>query len=182
MVLKWLNPTGTGKLVLFETNYGTDYDPLNYLVFVVLGIAGGLFGGVFCKANLLWSKWFRNFSIIKKHPVLEISLVALATAILQYPNPLTRMTGDIVLKDLLIECSNPEGSSWVCSMEAEENKSRYFGWLISGTAVKLTLTIVTFGCKVPSSVIIPALDVLVNLSPISHPGPLLSLVLLVSSP
>lgn len=37
MVLKELNPTGTGKLVLFETNYGTTYGAVHYLVFVVLG-------------------------------------------------------------------------------------------------------------------------------------------------
>jgi len=37
MVLKGLNPTGTGKLVLFETNYGTSYGAVHYLVFVVLG-------------------------------------------------------------------------------------------------------------------------------------------------
>jgi chloride channel 3/4/5 len=37
MVLKELNPTGTGKLVLFETNYGTSYSAVHYLVFVVLG-------------------------------------------------------------------------------------------------------------------------------------------------
>lgn len=38
------------------------------------------------------------------------------------------------------------------------DKSRYYGWLAYGTAVKLILTIVTFGCKVPSGIIIPALD------------------------
>jgi chloride channel 3/4/5 len=64
IILKALNPTGTGKLVLFETNYGTDYKPVHYVVFVVLGIAGGVFGGLFCKLNFLWSKWFRSFPII----------------------------------------------------------------------------------------------------------------------
>jgi chloride channel 3/4/5 len=49
-------------------------------------------------------------------------------------------------------------ASWVCAQEALENKSQYYGWLIYGTAVKLILTIITFGCKVPSGIIIPALD------------------------
>jgi chloride channel 3/4/5 len=51
MVLKELNPTGTGKLVLFETKYGTQYEAVHYLVFVLLGAAGGVFGGVFCRLN-----------------------------------------------------------------------------------------------------------------------------------
>ncbi|KAG4442740.1 hypothetical protein IFR05_001757 [Cadophora sp. M221] len=157
IVLKALNPTGTGKLVLFETNYGIDYDPIHYLVFIFLGISGGLFGGVFCQANFLWSKTFRKYSTIKNHPVLELSLVVLVTALLQFPNPLTRDAGDVILKNLLVDCRHPEGS-WVCQQEALEDKSHYYGWLVYGTAVKLILTIVTFGCKVPSGIIIPALD------------------------
>jgi chloride channel 3/4/5 len=168
MVLKELNPTGTGKLVLFETNYGTDYQPVHYLVFVLLGIAGGIFGGLFCKLNFLWSKWFRAFPLIKQNPVLEVGFVVLATALLQFPNPLTREPGDVVIKNLLIDCNNknnkaPTHSSWVCQHEAEATHESSPNWpyilyLIYGTLTKLVLTIITFGIKVPSGVIIPALD------------------------
>ncbi|CAG8960351.1 hypothetical protein HYFRA_00012425 [Hymenoscyphus fraxineus] len=157
VVLKALNPTGTGKLVLFQTNYGDSYEPLHYLVFVFLGVSGGIFGGVFCRANFLWSKSFRKYSIISNHPVLELGIVVLITAILQYPNPLTREPGDIIMKNILVDCRHPEGS-WVCLQEANEDKSHYYGWLIYGTIVKLVLTIITFGCKVPSGIIIPALN------------------------
>ena len=157
MVLRELNPTGTGKLVLFETNYGTTYRPIHYLFFVILGLAGGLFGGVFCKANFMWSKWFRKYPIIKNHPVLEVFLVVLVTALLQYPNPLTRDAGDAVLKHLLVDCRKPEGS-WLCRQEASADKGAYVGWLIYGTLVKLLLTTITFGAKVPSGIIIPSLD------------------------
>jgi chloride channel 3/4/5 len=164
MVLKELNPTGTGKLVLFETNYGTDYKPVHYLVFVLLGIAGGIFGGLFCKLNFMWSKWFRAFPLIKQNPVLEVGLVVLATALLQFPNPLTREPGDVVIKNLLVDCSTnntTNTSSWVCSHESTTRNSpnwTYIAYLIYGTLTKLLLTIVTFGIKVPSGVIIPALD------------------------
>ncbi len=159
MTLKALNPTGTGKLVLFETNYGTSYKAVHYLVFVSLGIAGGLFGGVFCKLNFLWSKHFRKYSIIKNHPVFEVFLVVLATGLLQYPNPLTREPGDVIIKNLLVDCRGSSASNtWVCEMEAREDRGLYIGWLAYGTVVKLVLTIITFGCKVPSGIIIPALD------------------------
>jgi chloride channel 3/4/5 len=127
------------------------------LVFIFLGVVGGLFGGVFCKANFAWSKTFRKHSIISNHPVFELALVVLATTLLQYPNPLTREPGDIIIKNLLVDCRHQE-KTWVCEQESLENKSRYYGWLFYGTAVKLILTIVTFGCKVPSGIIIPALD------------------------
>ncbi|KAL8939541.1 MAG: hypothetical protein Q9216_003301 [Gyalolechia sp. 2 TL-2023] len=157
VVLKALNPTGTGKLVLFETNYGVSYSPIHYLIFVVLGIAGGLFGGVFCKANFLWSKKFRQYSIIKQHPVFEVFLVVLATGLLQYPNPMTREPGDAIIKNLLADCRGAT-KGWVCQQEAKDDNTKFIGWLVYGTLVKLVLTIITFGCKVPSGIIIPALD------------------------
>lgn len=157
VVLKALNPTGTGKLVLFETNYGVSYSPIHYLIFVILGVAGGLFGGVFCKANFLWSKKFRQYSIIKQHPVFEVFLVVLATGLLQYPNPMTREPGDTIIKNLLADCRGAE-KGWVCQQEAKNNNTKFIGWLVYGALVKLVLTIITFGCKVPSGIIIPALD------------------------
>ncbi|KAL8805291.1 MAG: hypothetical protein Q9182_002059 [Xanthomendoza sp. 2 TL-2023] len=157
MVLKALNPTGTGKLVLFETNYGVSYSPIHYLVFIILGVAGGLFGGVFCKANFWWSKTFRKYAIISRYPVFEVFLVVLATGLLQYPNPMTREAGDLIIKNLLVDCRGTE-DSWVCRQETKDNNPKYIGWLIYGTLVKLILTIITFGCKVPSGIIIPALD------------------------
>ncbi|KAL9002957.1 MAG: hypothetical protein Q9188_004145 [Gyalolechia gomerana] len=157
VVLKALNPTGTGKLALFETNYGVSYSPIHYLIFVVLGIVGGLFGGVFCKANFLWSKEFRQYSIIKQHPVFEVFLVVLATGLLQYPNPMTREPGDAIIKNLLADCRGAK-KGWVCRQEAKDGNAKFIGWLVYGTLVKLILTIITFGCKVPSGIIIPALD------------------------
>ncbi|KAF2762013.1 hypothetical protein EJ05DRAFT_507613 [Pseudovirgaria hyperparasitica] len=159
MVLKALNPNGTGKLVLFETNYGTSYQPVHYLVFVALGIAGGVFGGVFCRMNFLWSRWFRSFPVIKNHPVFEVFLVVLTTTLLQYPNTLTREPGDTIIKNLLVDCRNAETTdTYVRRSETGDGSDRYVGFLVYGTLVKLVLTIVTFGCKVPSGVIIPALD------------------------
>ncbi|KAK3672542.1 hypothetical protein LTR78_007592 [Recurvomyces mirabilis] len=159
MVLKALNPTGTGKLVLFETHYGTGYSPIHYIIFVFLGIAGGIFGGLFCRLNLMWSKWFRSFQIIKRNPVLEVFLVVAATALLQYPNPLTREPGDAIIKNLLVDCRSHETrNSWLCQQEAQSDRGTYIAYLVYGTLTKLVLTIITFGIKVPSGVIIPALD------------------------
>lgn len=159
-ILKALNPTGTGKLVLFETNYGNSYTAVHYLVFILLGVAGGLWGGIFCKCNFLWSKSFRQIGIIRNHPVFEVALVVLATGLLQYPNPMTREPGDKIIKNLLQDCQNSSvgSTSWLCRQEAMESRPKYVGWLVYGTLVKLVLTTITFGCKVPSGIIIPALD------------------------
>ena len=159
MTLRALNPTGTGRLVLFETSYGTSYRPYHYPVFILLGISGGVFGGVFCKLNYKWSKFFRSYSLIKNKPVFEVFLVVLATTLLQYPNPLTREPGDTIIKNLLIDCSSESATdAYVCQHESNPTPTSYYLWLLHGTLTKLALTTLTFGIKVPSGIIIPALD------------------------
>lgn len=156
MTLRALNPTGTGKLVLFETGYGTSYLPEHYLVFVLLGVAGGVFGGLFCKANFAWSRTFRKIGLVKNYPVFEVVFVVFVTAVSQFPNPLTREPGDVIIKNLLVDCKGEDGE-YVCVSE-REGDAKYMGFLVYGTLIKLVLTIVTFGVKVPSGIIIPALD------------------------
>ncbi|CAA9958445.1 Chloride channel protein [Pyrenophora teres f. maculata] len=166
MVLKELNPTGTGKLVLFESRFGEEgYEIVHYLVFVLLGVAGGVFGGLFCKANFLWAKWFRAFGVIKRNPVLEVAVVVLVSALVQFPHPLVKEMGDVVVKRLLVDCGDEDTrGEWVCRNELLMQSAgdtvnwRYVGWLVYGTLAKLVLTTITFGIKVPSGVIIPALD------------------------
>ena len=89
--------------------------------------------------------------------MLEVFLVVLATALIQYPNPLSREPGDIIIKNLLVDCKEPLDYV-VCNMESAADKKGYIGWLTYGAIAKLLLTTITFGCKVPSGVIIPALD------------------------
>lgn len=89
--------------------------------------------------------------------MFEVFLVVLATGLLQYPNPLIRGPGDTTIKNLLHDCRRST-DLWICQHEANGSSSKYIGWLVYGTLVKLVLTTVTFGCKVPSGVIIPALD------------------------
>ncbi|CAI4213593.1 unnamed protein product [Parascedosporium putredinis] len=140
--LKELNPTGTGKLVLFETNYGVNYQLVHYTTF--------------CEFSVV--QVFPADPLIKRNPVFELALVALITALLQYPNQLIRDPGDIVMERLLVDC-NDTREDWICEQEAKiSGKGPYYAWLISGTFVKLILTTITFGCKVPSGIIIPALD------------------------
>lgn len=141
--LRTLNPLGTGRLVLFQVEYDDDHSwkVEELFVFAALGVAGGIFGGVFCKLNFIWSKWFRGFSIIKNHQCLEVFFIVMATTLLQYPNEYTRIGGDQLIGEMLN--SEKEVDPWI---------------LASGTVIKLFLTTITFGIKVPSGIIIPSLD------------------------
>ncbi|GME66260.1 H(+)/Cl(-) exchange transporter 5 [Neofusicoccum parvum] len=78
----------------------------------------------------------------------------------EFPNPLTRDPGDVIIKNLLVDCRNENSStSFVCRNETRtDGRWDYIAWLVHGLITKLVLTIITFGTKVPSGVIIPALD------------------------
>ncbi|KAF2465250.1 chloride channel-like protein 3 [Lindgomyces ingoldianus] len=157
ITLKALNPHGTGKVILFETNYGTSYRPEHYFTFIILGISGGLWGGTFTMANLLWARWFRNIRLIKGRPVLEVFFVIMVTAALQFPNPVTRAPGVEIIKNLLVNCATKK-DTWVCRNEARtDGRWDYIAWLAYGTLGQLASTTITFGLKVPAGIIIPAL-------------------------
>jgi len=144
IMLKALDPTRTGRLVLFETNYGVIYKPHNYVFFVLLGIFGGLFGAAFCKGSLMWTKRMKPF--INKYPLVELTGIVLVTAALQYPNPITREPALLMIKNLLRDCGH-KGGGWICEQERQADKSTYYAWLIYGTVVKIVLTIVTVGSR-----------------------------------
>ncbi|KAM7215666.1 H(+)/Cl(-) exchange transporter [Rhypophila decipiens] len=156
MMLKTLNPSRTGRLVLFETNYGVIYKPHNYFWFVFLGLSGGLFGAAFCKGSRLWTKKMKPF--IDKYPLMELSIIAIVTALLQYPNPITRQPALLMIKHLLNDCERHERENgWICQHERQDDKTEYYWWLVHGVVVKIVLTTVTVGAKVPSGLIVPAL-------------------------
>ncbi|KAK1752840.1 H(+)/Cl(-) exchange transporter [Echria macrotheca] len=154
IMLKALDPTRTGRLVLFETNYGVVYKPHNYIFFVLLGISGGLFGAAFCKGSLMWTKRMKPF--INQHPLVELTFIVLATAALQYPNPITREPALLMIKNLLRDCEH-KTDGWICEQERLEDKRMYYWWLIYGSIVKVTMTILTVGSRIPSGLIVPAL-------------------------
>ncbi|KAF2401409.1 Clc chloride channel [Trichodelitschia bisporula] len=151
VVLKALNPGETGQLVL-RTNYDASYQPVHYLIFMILGVAGGLFGGLFCPVNAAWLRW------MKGSPIYSLVIVS---AILQFQNPIIRQPGNAMIKTLLLDCRDPShASNWICQRETQlDGKWGYVGWLSYSYVVRFALSIMTFGSPVPSGIIMPALGV-----------------------
>lgn len=52
--LKFLNPYGTGKIVIFEVRYVTDWRFFEIFIFILLGVLGGALGALFIKACRVW--------------------------------------------------------------------------------------------------------------------------------
>jgi chloride channel 3/4/5 len=84
LTLKFLNPYGTGKIVLFEVRYLIDFEYFEMIPFILLGMLGGATGALFIKASRFWAKSFRRIPFVKKWPLLEVCVVALITGVSSY--------------------------------------------------------------------------------------------------
>nr|XP_019011401.1 voltage-gated chloride channel [Kwoniella pini CBS 10737]OCF50182.1 voltage-gated chloride channel [Kwoniella pini CBS 10737] len=157
ITLKSLNPFGNGSLVLFNVTYTKEYHYWEYVIFVFLGVFGGLYGAIFARLNIIWSRQVRGGTWLKKHPIFEVALVTILTTVISFLNPYTRMGGTELVASLFEECQ-PSSSSSFCVNHPHEIAPVI--WTI-GTAllIKGALTIITFGIKLPAGIFIPSLVV-----------------------
>ncbi|KAL8732020.1 MAG: hypothetical protein Q9166_002972 [cf. Caloplaca sp. 2 TL-2023] len=155
--LKFLNPYGTGKIVIFEVRYATDWKFFEIFVFVLLGILSGALGALFIKASAIWARTFRKISAIKRWPVLEVALVAFVTGLISYWNRYTKLA----VTELLFELASPcklDPSSGLCPINGDDILGilRYLG---TAFVIKSFLTTITFGIKVPAGIYVPSMVV-----------------------
>ena len=156
--LRFLDPYGTGKIVLFEVRYMIDWKFFEVIAFILLGILGGLLGALFIKASRLWAKSFRRIKIIKKYPMFEVFLVAVATGIFSFWNKYTRLPVAELLFELAAPC-NAFTSTGTNLCPTEEKIPDVIWYLCIAFVVKAVLTTVTFGLKIPAGIYVPSMVV-----------------------
>ena len=154
--LKFLNPYGTGKIVIFEVRYVTDWRFFEIFVFILLGMLGGALGALFIKASRIWARTFRRIPTIKRWPVLEVVLVALVTGLASFWNRYTKLA----VTELLFELASPckDNASGLCPQHGSEILG-IVGHLCIAFFIKSILTTVTFGIKVPAGIYVPSMVV-----------------------
>ena len=154
--LKFLNPYGTGKIVIFEVRYVTDWRSFEMFVFILLGMLGGMLGALFIKASRIWARTFRRIPIIKGWPVLEVVLVALVTGLASFWNRYTKLA----VTELLFELASPcKGNASGLCPEHENEILGTVGYLCIAFVIKSILTTITFGIKVPAGIYVPSMVV-----------------------
>ncbi len=158
MSLKFLNPYGTGKIVIFEVRYFNDWVFFEIFVFVLLGILGGATGAIFIKASRIWATTFRRIPVIKKWPLLEVILVALVTGMSSFWNRYTKLPVTELLLEIASPCGAQPATSGLCPTHGEEilRVIRYLGIAF---VIKSILTTITFGIKVPAGIYVPSMVV-----------------------
>ncbi|KAL8968305.1 MAG: hypothetical protein Q9183_002525 [Haloplaca sp. 2 TL-2023] len=157
LFLKFLNPYGTGKIVIFEVRYITDWKFFEIFIFILLGMLSGALGALFIKASAVWARTFRRIPAIKRYPALEVALVALVTGLISFWNRYTR----VAVTELLLELASPckfDTTSGLCPTSGEQIPGilRALGIAF---VIKCFLTTITFGIKVPAGIYVPSMVV-----------------------
>lgn len=158
--LKFLNPYGTDKIVMFQVRYKIDWEWFELTGFVVVGILGGAAGAMFIKASRSWALTFRKISAIKNYPLLEVLLVALVTGLLSYWNTLTKLPVAKLLLNLAAPCENDEKDDQLglCISDIDDIPG-VIANLLAAFVIKGFLTTITFGIKVPAGIYVPSMVV-----------------------
>lgn len=169
VALAGLGPYGAGRAVPWEVRYpprATNWwSPGELALFIVVGVAAGALGAMFVKAVRSWSRKRRQLPLVRHHPALDVSLVAVATACSTFWN-----------QDL--RCGTAELLSRLAGSAATGGQVAAARDLIplgAGLLVRFALTVVTFGLEVPQGIYMPSMAMGAMLGRlVGHGGPLLA--------
>ena len=86
--LQYLNPLGSGKLVLFQVNYSVEYHYFEIVFFGVIGIIGGLLGALFIKLSREWRAKVTSIRV-KYAAIYEVLIISIITSLTSYTTDFT---------------------------------------------------------------------------------------------
>ena len=157
VTLQAFNPFRTGQLVLYQVTYSTGWHNFEMVPFAILGVLGGIYGGLFIKLNMFIAKWRRD-SRLSNSPVLEVILVALITAIINYPNKFMRAQSSEMVYLMFAECASIEDDIFgICKTGAAYAGVISQLWLAA--ILGFILASVTFGLRIPAGIILPSMAI-----------------------
>ncbi|KAJ5039052.1 uncharacterized protein L3040_006723 [Drepanopeziza brunnea f. sp. 'multigermtubi'] len=159
LTLKFLNPYGTNKVVMFEVRYLTDWEFFEIAGFITVGLLGGATGAMFIKASRSWAKSFRKVYIVKEWPLVEVMLVSLITGLVSYWNPYTKVPVAKLLFNLASPCNPGKSDDLGLCPEDMDEIFPIVSNLAIAFFIKGVLTIITFGIKVPAGIYVPSMVV-----------------------
>eukprot|EP00931_Biecheleriopsis_adriatica_P078252 TRINITY_DN51707_c0_g1_i1.p1 TRINITY_DN51707_c0_g1~~TRINITY_DN51707_c0_g1_i1.p1 ORF type:complete len:738 (+),score=122.20 TRINITY_DN51707_c0_g1_i1:84-2297(+) len=167
VTLSWYDPTGTGKLTMFEASYDTPPAAYELFIFILIGVIGGCVGSLFIHYNVIIAKARAPGTPFRKycHIILEVALIALLTGITSYPLYFTQVQSNVGIRAMFHSCEDtradkhkfmldlcdPSDSTMpMMTMEIVKNL------LLAGFIRYVQMTF-TFGTGAPAGLFIPSL-------------------------
>lgn len=161
VTLQAINPFRTGKIVLYQVEYSSGWHGFEVVPFALLGIIGGIYGGLFIKLNMLIAKFRRsNANPLRDFPLLEVLVVAVLTAIINYPNTMMRGQSSELVHSLFSECDKlgTDDMFGLCKITTAGTISMV-SLLLTASGLGFLLATVTFGLQIPAGIILPSLAI-----------------------
>ncbi|KAL1839801.1 hypothetical protein VTJ49DRAFT_1175 [Mycothermus thermophilus] len=153
-VLATMNPFRTGQLVMFQVKYDRTWHFFEVVFYIIIGIFGGLYGAFVMKWNLRAQAFRKKY--LGQYAILEATFLALATAIVCYPNAFLRIDMTESMKVLFRECEGAEDYHGLC------DPNHRFGNVVSlilATVIRIFFVIISYGCKVPAGIFVPSMAI-----------------------
>ncbi|KAK3306859.1 chloride channel [Chaetomium strumarium] len=153
-VLAAMNPFRTGQLVMFQVKYDRSWHFFEVLFYIIIGVFGGLYGAFVMKWNLRVQAFRKKY--LANYAILEATLLAVATAVVCYPNAFLRIEMTESMKVLFRECEGAEDYHGLCQ---PEHRVRNVFSLILATLIRIFFVIISYGCKVPAGIFVPSMAI-----------------------
>lgn len=157
VTLQAFNPFRTGKLVLYQVTYTSGWHGFEMVPFAFLGIIGGLYGALFIKMNMRIARW-RSSSRWAKAPILEVLVIAVITAIINFPNKFMRAQSSELVYMLFAECRAVTDDQFgICKTGAAS--AGVIALLLGAAVLGYFLASATFGLQIPAGIILPSMAI-----------------------
>lgn len=159
VTLQASNPFHTGKIVLYQVQYTTGWHSFEIAPFVLLGVLGGVFGGLFTHLNMLVARLRRSDNNpMRQKQLLEVLFIALVTALINFPNTFMRAQLSELVYYLFAECATIGNHDifGLCKATTAGSLSMA-SLLVTAAGLGFLLATITFGLPIPAGIILPSL-------------------------
>ncbi|KAH8672063.1 chloride channel-like protein 3 [Tricladium varicosporioides] len=157
VTLQAFDPFRSGKLVLYQVTYSTGWHGFEMIPFAMLGIFGGIYGGLFIKMNMQIAEWKKAAKWLPG-AVTQVMIVALLTALINYPNFYMRAQSSELVLSLFAECSpNLDDQFGLCKTGAATAGTIFL--LVFAAILGFFLASITFGLQIPAGIILPSMAI-----------------------
>lgn len=146
------NPFRTGQLVLFEVTYDSSWHYYELPFYALLGVFGGVYGIVVSRLNKRVAGFRKKYLAL--FPVREAVILATFTASISYFNGFLKLDMAETMQALFTECGSDD-DEWLCDKNLHKGKTIFS--LLFSTVMRMFLTIITYGCKVPAGIFVPSM-------------------------
>ncbi|KAK8090149.1 hypothetical protein PG997_005110 [Apiospora hydei] len=158
VMVQAIDPFRSGKLVLYQVKYTSHWHGFEILPFAILGVIGGIYGGLFIKANMRVQQWKKSTNIPLPGPLVQVGIVALLTALINYPNLYMRAQNSDLVSQLFSQCSQMLDDQFgLCKTGAATAGTIIL--LLFAAVLGFFLAAITFGLQIPAGIILPSMAI-----------------------